>query len=140
MIFCGPQRMLREDFTTHVHNCHALNVNSHAVGMHMAKKRELQSEWRRMLPTPGQEFASLAINMGLDAKKPPPRTESELQTWWQKEILEDEDYEKKGEFMRQSSWYSSLKLIHKNKGKWHCKKYHAQKVADQLVKSPEGNK
>ena len=59
----GPQRMLREDFTTHVHY--------HAMSMHMAKKRELQSEWRRMLPTPGHEFASLAINMGLDAKKPP---------------------------------------------------------------------
>ena len=72
------------------HTCaqlsHAFNVNYHAMGMHMAKKRELQSEWRRMLPTPGQEFASLAINMGLDAKKPPPRTESELQPWWQKEI------------------------------------------------------
>ena len=54
--------------------------------------------------------------------------------------MEDEDYEKKGEFMRQSSWYSILKLIRKNEGKWHCKKYHAQKVAEQLVKSPEGKK
>ena len=78
--------------------------------------------------------------MGLDAKTPPPRTERELQTWYQKEILEDEDYEKKGEFMRQSSWYSILKLVRKNEGKWHCKKYHAQKVAEQLVKSPEGKK
>ena len=30
--------------------------------------------------------------------------------------------------------------IRKNEGKWHCKKYHAQKVAEQLVKSPEGKK
>ena len=80
------------------------------MGMHMAKKRELQLEWRRVLPTPGSEFAFLAINMGLDAKREPPRTQSELQTWYQKEILEDEDYEKKGEFMRQSSWYSILKF------------------------------
>ena len=84
--------------------------------------------------------ACLSINMGLDAKRQPPRTQSELQTWYQKEVLEDEDYEKKGEFMRQSSWYSILKLICKNEGKWHCKKYHAQKVAKQLVKSPEGKK
>ena len=38
------------------HTCaqlsHGFNVNYHAMGMHMATKRELQSEWRRMLPTP----------------------------------------------------------------------------------------
>ena len=78
------------------HTCaqlsHGFNVSYHAMGVHMAKKRELQAEWRRMLPSPGPDFASPTVNMGLDASKPPPRTDSELQAWYMKEILEDESY------------------------------------------------
>ena len=42
--------------------------------------------------------------------------------------------------MRASSWYSILKLIGKNEDKWHAQKYHAEKVADQIVKTQAGKR
>ena len=47
------------------HTCaqmsHAYNVNYHAMGVHMAKKKELQDEWKKMLPSPGADVASLSL-------------------------------------------------------------------------------
>jgi len=119
---------------------HCFGVNYHAMGMHMAKRRELQAEWRQLFPRYGQEFEELCAMISLDERQPCPRTESELQAKWEKVILEDRTYEKKGPQMRQSSWYSILKLINANDKHWYAQKYHAQKVAQQTVKSPKGKK
>ena len=126
------------------HTCaqltHCYGVNYQAMGMHMAKRRELQEEWRQLLPRYDEGFEELCAMVSLDERKPWPRTEKELQEKWEKLILADRTYEKKGPQMRQSSWYSILKLISKNEDKWHAQKYHAQKVADQLVKTRAGKK
>ncbi len=126
------------------HTCaqltHCFNVNYHAMGMHMAKRRELQAEWKRLLPHYGSDWEELCAMISLDQRIPCPRAEEEMQAKWQDLLLHDETYEKKGTFMRQSSWYNILKLIHANDTHWHAQKYHSQKVAEQLVKTPGGKK
>ena len=106
----------------------------------MSLLRELQTEWRKLLPRYDDDFEELCAMISLDERKPCPRTEKEVQDQLDKHVLSDESYEKKGPQMRQSSWYNILKLVSLNEGKWHAQKYHAQKVSDQLVKSPGGRK
>ena len=137
---CGPQRMLRVDFTTHVRNCHMVSTSTTTPWVCTWPRNESCSQSGGACYRPRDTILHLSPSTWALMPGSPPRTESELQRWYQKEILEDADYEKKGEFMRQSSWYSILKVVRKNEGKWHCRKYHAQKVADQLVKSPEGKR
>ena len=126
------------------HTCaqlsHCFNVNYQAMGMHMAKRRELQAEWRQIMPRYGAEFDELCAMISLDEGVPCPRTEREVQEKYERLILQDKSYEKKGEFIRQSSWYSILKHIHANDKHWHAQKFHAQKVSEQLVKTPGGKK
>ena len=126
------------------HTCaqltHCFGVNYQAMGMHMAKRRELQAEWRQLLPHYGPDFEQLCAMISLDQREPCPRTEAEVQAKWDKLILEDTTYEHKGPEMRQSAWYNIVKLISINETRWHAQKYHAEKVAEQLVKSPAGKK
>ena len=106
----------------------------------MAKRRELQEEWRQLWPHYDGDWEELNAMVSLDERKPMSRTVRELQEKWEKLILADRTYEKKCDQMRASSWYSILKLIGKNEDKWHAQKYHAVQVAEQMVKSPAGKK
>ena len=44
-------------------------------------------------------------------------------------IVENDTYNKKGEFMKQSSWYSIVKLISKHDKVWHARRWQAERVA-----------
>ena len=87
---------------------HCFGVNYHAVAMHMAKRMELQAEWRQRFPHYGPDFEELCAMVSLDERRPCPQTECEVQAKWEKVILEYRTYAKKGLQMRQSSWYSIL--------------------------------
>ena len=54
---------------------------------------------------------------------------AELQRLYQELIIENETYDKKSEFMKQSSWYSILKLIHRQDKVWHVRRWQAERVA-----------
>ena len=64
------------------------------------------------------------------------RSGAELQRWYQDLIVENDTYVKKGEFMKQSSWYSIVKLIARQDGVWHARRWQAERVAQLLT----GNK
>jgi hypothetical protein len=55
------------------HTCaqltHCFGVNYQAMGMHMAKRRELQAEWRQLLPRYGPDFEELCAMVSLDERK-----------------------------------------------------------------------
>ena len=65
-----------------------------------------------------------------------PRSGAELQRLYQDLIVENDTYHKKSEFMKQSSWYSIVKLIHKQDHVWHARRWQAERVAQLLT----GNK
>ena len=85
---------------------HCFGVNYHAMGVRMAQRWELQAGWRQLCPRYGPDFEELCAMVSLCERQPCPRTESEVQAKWEKVILEDRMYEKKGPQMRQSSWYN----------------------------------
>ena len=64
------------------------------------------------------------------------RSGAELQRLYQDLIVENDTYDKKGEFMKQSSWYSIVKLIHRQDRVWHARRWQAERVAQLLT----GNK
>ena len=80
------------------HTCaqltHCYSINYQAMGVHMAKRRELQEEWRQLLPRFDEGFEELNSMVALDERKPLSRTEKELQEKWEKLILADRTYEK----------------------------------------------
>ena len=65
-----------------------------------------------------------------------PRSGAELQRLYQDLIIENDTYNKKSEFMKQSSWYSVVKLIHRQDRVWHARRWQAERVAQLLT----GNK
>ena len=64
------------------------------------------------------------------------RSGAELQRLYLDLIVENDTCDKKGEFMTQSSWYSIVKLIHKQNTVWHARRWQAERVAQLLT----GNK
>jgi len=75
----------------------AFNVNygPFGQGAHMAKRREFQLEWQRLMPAFGEDFEALVGNIALDSGLPPPRSVAELQSWFNDLVLGNETYEKK---------------------------------------------
>ena len=75
----------------------AFNVNygPFGQGAHMAKRREFQLEWQRLMPAFGEDFEALVGNIALDSGLPPPRSVAELQSWYNDLVLGNETYEKK---------------------------------------------
>jgi hypothetical protein len=53
-------------------------------------------------------------------------------------VLDSDQYQKKGQFMKQSAWFSLLALIDRYDHVWHCHRYMAQIVADSFMKGREG--
>ena len=51
-------------------------------------------------------------------------------------IVENDTGDKKGEFMKQSSWYSIVKSIYRQDRVWHARRWQAERVAQRLT----GNK
>ena len=64
------------------------------------------------------------------------RSGAELQRLYLDLIVENDTYDKKGEFMKQSSWYSIVKLIYRQDRVWHARRWQAERVAQLLT----GNK
>ena len=119
----------------------ACNVNYQPFGQggHLAKRRELIAEWERLFPTYGPEFETLCHQFSLDARKPLPRSSSELQSWCEKLILDNKDYENTGDLWRQSSWFSILKLLNKYDSVFHARRFQAQEIANRFVlQNPRG--
>jgi len=48
-------------------------------------------------------------------------------------IIENNSYDKKGEFLKQSSWYSIVKIIHKQDHAWHARRWQAERVSQMLT-------
>ena len=64
------------------------------------------------------------------------RSGAELQRLYLDVIVENDTYDKKGEFMKQSSWYSIVKFIYRQDRVWHARRWQAERVAQLLT----GNK
>ena len=88
-----------------------------------------------MFPHPGPHFQSLYHNMALDARVSPSTSGAVACALYIKHVLDNESYEKKGQFLKQCSWYSIIKLLNTVDPVWHARKYMAEEVADQLLRS-----
>ncbi len=125
----------------------AFNVNYQPCGSgaHFQKKREVKMDWREMYPRPldsgtGVPFDEWTHNMALDARVQPPRTSRDVQWFYKTYVLEDRSYDVKGDFMKQASWYSILKMIREHDSAWHARKYLAENIADSFAKGPDEKK
>ena len=116
---------------------HAFNVNYAPFGSggHMATRRELMLDWERLFPRPGPEFDDIVHRIGLDAFRAAPTSTAEIQCMYEQFVSGDERYVKKGQFMKQSSWYSILKLIDKYDRVWTAHRFLADEFAKKLWKN-----
>ena len=64
-----------------------------------------------------------------------PTSTTETQGLYEKYVLGDQRYTNKGQFMKQSSWYSVLNLISQYDRVWHAHKFMAQQAADRMGKN-----
>lgn len=115
-----------------------MNYAPFGSGGHMATRRELMMEWGQLFPRPGPEFDDMTQLVGLDAFQSAPTNSVDIQQIYDHYVLGDPRYTKKGQFMKQSSWYSILNLIDKYDRVWHAHKFLAQQVADRLGKRMTG--
>ena len=63
------------------------------------------------------------------------RSGTDLQQLYQTLIVENDTYDKKGEFMKQSSWYSIIKICNRQDHVWHARRWQAERVAQLLTGS-----
>ena len=49
--------------------------------------------------------------------------------------MDNESSEKKGEFMKQSDWYTIIKMLDRIDPVWHARLYMAEKVAEMLTRT-----
>ena len=119
----------------------AFNVNYQPFGSggHLATKREMKLEWEQLFPRPGPQFEVMAHRVSLDQRLLASEAVNVIQTY-DRHVLDTEAYVQKGEFMKQSSWFSILKLIDRHDTRWHCHKFMAEQVADKLLRSGSKSK
>ena len=111
----------------------ALNVNYQ--GYFLAKRKEVKSEWQVLFPDPSAEFEAMYQNIALDGRTIPSTSGELIRAQYERLVLDNESYDKKGEFMKQSAWYSIIKLLDHNDPVWHARFYMAEKVAEMLTRT-----
>ena len=109
---------------------YVFNINYQPVGVggHFGKRQEMKLEWEQLFPKPGPEFASLAQNISLDAREPPPTGLRGVRELYRK-LLDDNLGTRKGAFMKQSAWYDIIKHIDKYDPLWHCRRFEMEQLA-----------
>ena len=88
-----------------------------------------------LFPNPTAEVESLYHNISLDARVTPSNSEESIRVFYERFVLDNESYEKKGEFMKQSAWYSIIKLLDSIDPVWHARLYMAEKAAEMLTRT-----
>ena len=88
-----------------------------------------------LFPDPPPEFQALYHNIALDAHTSPSTAWQEVVATYEKLILDNESYGKKGNFLKKSAWYCIISLLDQYDRVWHARKYHAEMVADLLTRS-----
>ena len=88
-----------------------------------------------LFPDPSAEFESLYLNISLDARMIPSTSGESIRVFYERFVLDNESYEKKGEFMKQSAWYSIIKLLDSIDPVWHARLYMAEKAAEMLTRT-----
>ena len=88
-----------------------------------------------MFPDPGPKFHALYLNIALDARQSPSTSGAVIRAFYEAQVLDNETYDKKGLFLKQSAWYSITKLLRSTDTVWHARRYMAEEVADMLLKS-----
>jgi hypothetical protein len=118
----------------------AFNVNyaPFGRGTHLAKRQEVLLEWSHLFPRYGDEFEAICPMIALDARQCEPQTEFEKNSLYHKHILHNTSYQIKGDYMRQSSWFSIIKLINQHDAVFHVRRYHAERVAELFGSRPGG--
>ena len=118
---------------------HVTNVNYGPYGnaANMAKKREIKSEFEQLCPRPGCEFEALAGQIAIDARKPRPASFAEVKALYETHVLDDVTFVKKGEYTKQSAWYSIVKALHRIDPVWHTYRYHMEQVAHHLTRTSD---
>ena len=61
------------------------------------------------------------------------RSGAELRQLYQTLVIENETYDKKGEFLKKCSWYSIVKLADRHDKVWHVRRWQAERVAELLT-------
>ena len=112
---------------------YALNVNYQSY--FLAKRKEVKREWEVLFPEPTDEFTSLYLNIHLDARMTPSTSGESIRALYARLVLDNESYERKGEFMKQSAWYSIIKLLDSIDCVWHARLFMAEKVAEMLTRA-----
>jgi hypothetical protein len=118
----------------------AFNVNyaPFGKGTHLAKRQEMLQEWGQLFPRYGDEFEAICPMIALDARQCEPQSEFEKNNLYNKHILHNVSYQIKGPYMRQSSWFSIIKLIDQHDPVFHARRYHAEQVAELFGSRPGG--
>ena len=99
------------------------------------KRKEAISEWHVLFPKPTAEFEKMYLNIALDARTVPSTLPADISASDEKLVLNNETYDKNGEFMKQSAWYSIIKLLDGVDRVWHARLYMAEKVAELLTRA-----
>ena len=107
--------------------------NPYSVGTFATKRKELWLEWHQLFPIHSLTFSTLANNISLDARVPPPTGLHGLQELYQTQLLDDDMNENSGKFMKQCAWYDILLHIHKYDHKWHSRKHQMEEMAKLLM-------
>ena len=101
----------------------------------LAKRKEVKLEWQVLFPDPSAEFESLYLNISLDARMIPSTSGESIRAFYERFVLDNESYDKKGKFLKQSAWYSIIKLLDSIEAVWHARLYMAEKVAEMLTRT-----
>ena len=127
---------------TMIQMTHVTNVNYGPYGnaANMAKKRELKLEFEQLCPRPEFEFDALAGQIAIDARKPRPASEAEVKALYEAQVLDDVTFVNKGEYTKQSAWYSIVKALHRIDPVWHTYRYHMEQVAYHVTRTRHSDK
>ena len=101
----------------------------------VAQRKEILKEFGVLFPHPPPDFQALYHNIALDARTSPSTAWQEVVATYEKLILDNESYGKKGNFLKKSAWYCIISLLDQYDKVWHARKYHAEMVADLLTRS-----
>ena len=95
----------------------------------------MKVERQVLLPDPNAEVESLYLNISLGARMIPSTSGESIRVFYERFVLDNESYEKKGEFMKQNAWYSIIKLLDSIDPVWHARLYMAEKAAEMLTRT-----
>ncbi len=95
----------------------------------------MKLEWQVLFPGPSAEFECFYLSVSLDARMIPSTSGESIRVIYDRLVLDNESYEKKGKFMKQSAWYSIIKLLGRIDTVWHARSYMAEKAAEMLTRA-----